>query len=188
MVSAIGTSWRFAPGAPNERKAFAGGAGLYGDLTPVAGLNLRFEAYGGRNLANIGTLSLATGNAAEDMDEAGGFLSVKYALAEQHALYALGGAAMVLNDEDVVPSYGYPGAMMGDDPPASSAALTAGAGAGIKQNITARLGYEYKFDKMITFVLEGFMFQTEHVLSLFDADVDGKQTALGSELGLFFTF
>jgi hypothetical protein len=42
---------------------------------------------------------------------------------------------------------------------------------------------------MIAFVLEGFMFQTEHVLNpTFDADLDEKQTALGGELGLFFTF
>jgi opacity protein-like surface antigen len=186
-ISALGTSWRFAPGAANERKAFAGGVGLYGDVTPVSGLNLRFEAYGGRNLANLGTLSLATGNAAEDLNEAGGFLSAKYSLTEKHALYALGGAAMVLNDEDVLPSYTYAGAMPGDMP-AESTAVFAG-GAGIKQNITGRLGYEYKYDKMIAFVLEGFLFQTEHVLNQqFDADLDQKQTAVGAEVGLFFTF
>ncbi len=186
-VSAIGTNWRFAPDAANERKALAGGAGIYGDITPASGLNLRFEVYGGRNLANLATLSLGTGRVDEDLDEAGGFLSAKYSLTEQHALYALGGAAMVLNDEDVVPSYGYAGAMPGDMPAESSAALTGGAG--ITQNITARLGYEYKYDKMITFVLEGFMFQTEHVLNeAFDSELDGKQTALGSEIGLFFTF
>ncbi|MEY4548901.1 MAG: hypothetical protein RL685_5096 [Pseudomonadota bacterium] len=186
-ISALGTSWRFAPGAPTERKAFAGGVGLYGDVTPVSGLNLRFEAYGGRNLGNLGTLSLATGNAAEDLDEAGGFLSAKYWLTEQHGLYALGGAALVLNDEDLLPAYTYAGAMPGDMP-AESTAVFAG-GAGIKQNMTARLGYEYKHDKMVSFVLEGFLLQTEHVLNQqFDADLDQKQTSVGAEVGLFFTF
>lgn len=186
-VSAIGTNWRFAAGADNERKALAGGAGLYGDLTPATGFNLRFEVYGGRNLGNLATLSLGVGNATDDIDEVGGFVFAKYAAAEKHSLYAHAGAAVILNDDKVTPAYNYGGAMPGATPAPAPVAV---AGVpGMTQNMTARLGYEYRYDKMIAFVLEGFMFQSEHVLNQdFDADLDGKQTALGAESGLLFTF
>lgn len=186
-ISAIGTNWRFAAGAPNERKALAGGVGAYGDLTPATGFNLRFEVYGGRNLGNLATLSLGVGNATDDIDEVGGFAFARYAVAEKHALYAHAGAAVILNDDKVTPAYNYGGAMPGATPAPAPVAV---AGApGMTQNMTARLGYEYRYDKMIAFVLEGFMFQSEHVLDqAFDAGVDGKQTALGVDTGLLFTF
>lgn len=186
-VSAIATSWRFAPDTPTERKALAGAAGLYGDVTPLERFNLRFEAYYGQNFANLGSLSLGTGNAAEDIKEVGGFLSAKYGFTDAHALYMLAGAAKVLNDEDVVPSYTYGTVAMGVIP-AESTATVAGTGAGMTSNLTARLGYEYRYDKTIALMAEGFAFQSEHVLNdVFDGDIDGDRTALGAELGLFFT-
>jgi hypothetical protein len=194
-VSGIATNWRFAAGAAAERTAFAGGGGLYGDVTPFERFNVRFEAYYGQNLGNLGALSVGTGNASEngDIKEVGGFLSAKYGLDDTHALYMLAGMAKVLNDEDVVPSYAYPaGAVaavaMGMPPPAESTATLAGTGAGITSNLTARLGYEYRYDKMIALQLEGFMFQTEHVLdTTVDADIDGDRSAFGAEIGLLFT-
>jgi hypothetical protein len=186
-VSAIGTSWRFTPDQPTERKAFAGGAALYGDVTPAERFNIRFEAYWGQNLANIGALTLGQGNPTDDIKEVGGFLSAKYGLNETHALYTLVGAAKVLNDDKVVPAYTYPAVADGAPAPADSAA-TPGAGPGMKQNIVARLGYEYRYDKSLAFMLEGFFFDTEHVLNQdYDADLDGHQTALGTEIGLLFT-
>jgi hypothetical protein len=186
-VSAIGTSWRFAPDQATERKAFAGGASLYGDVTPAERFNIRFEAYWGQNLANLGALTLGQGNATDDIKEVGGFLSAKYGLNDTHALYTLVGMAKVLNDEDVVPSYTYPAQAMGAPAPAESTA-TPGAGPGMKQNIVARLGYEYRYDKSLALMLEGFMFDTEHVLNTdFDSDIDGHQTAFGTEIGLLFT-
>lgn len=186
-VSAIATSWRFAPDAAAERNALTGGVGLYGDVTPAAGFNLRFEAYAGRNLANIGALSLGTGNAVDDLDEVGGFVSARYALTETHALYGHAGMAKVLNDEDVLPSYTYGAVAMGMTPAESSATL-AGTGAGITQNMVARLGYEYRFDKTIAVMAEGFWFNTKHVLNQdFDADLDADRMAVGGEIGLFFT-
>jgi opacity protein-like surface antigen len=191
-VSLLATRWRFSPGAAAERKAFAGGASLYGDLTPLQRLNLKLEAYVGQNLANLGTLALGTGNAVNDIQEVGGFVSAKYGLTDAHALYGLVGMAKALNSEDVVPSYGYPGvdlAMLPTPLPAESAAvLTAGAGAGFTQNLTFRLGYEYRHDKSIALMAEGFAFQTQHVLiPQLDAELPSSRTALGGELGLMFT-
>lgn len=186
-VSAIGTSWRFTPDTPTERKALAGAVGLYGDVTPFERFNLRFEAYYGKNFGNLGSLSLGTGNATNDIKEVGGFLSAKYGLTDSHALYMLAGAAKVLNDEDVVPSYTY-GTVAPMTVPLESTATVAGTGAGMTSNLTARLGYEYRYDKTIAVMAEGFAFQSEHVLNpTFDADIDGDRTALGAELGLFFT-
>lgn len=186
-VSALATSWRFAPDTAAERKALAGGAGLYGDVTPAERFNIRFEAYGGQNLANLGALSLGQGNNTEDLQEIGGFVSAKYGFTDAHALYGLAGYAKVLNDEDVLPSYGYAGVMMGTTPAESSATL-AGTGPGIKQNLTARLGYQYTHDKTVSVMAEGFFFNTEHALNPdFDADLDETQTAVGAEVGIFFT-
>jgi hypothetical protein len=186
-IGAIGTSWRFAPDQPTERKAFAGAVGLYGDLVPFEHFSLRFEAYLGRNYANLGALSLGTGNAVNNLDEVGGFVSAKYNLTDSHALYMLAGTAHVLNDEDVVPSYTY-GTVADGVIPLESTATVAGTGAGIAWNYTARLGYEYRYDKMIAVMAEGFMFKTKHVLNaVFDSDIDAERTALGAELGLLFT-
>jgi hypothetical protein len=188
-VSAIATSWRFAPDTATERKALAGSAGLYGDVTPVEGLNLRFEAYYGQNLANMGALTLSQGNAAEDISEVGGFLSAKYSLTPAHALYVTAGTARVLNDEDVVPAYSYAGMLDPAMPPAASAATIAGTGPGMVWNNVLRLGYEYRYDKTIAFLLEGFGFQSKHVLepTIDAARFDDEQTAFGTELGLLFT-
>jgi len=188
-VSAIATSWRFAPDQAAERKALAGAVGLYGDVTPVEGFNLRFELYGGQNLANMGSLSLGQGNTTNDLKEIGGFLSGKYSFTPAHALYFLAGHARVLNDEDVVPAYGYGAVAMGAPAPAESAAtITAGAGPGMTENTTGRLGYEYRYDKTVGVLLEGFMFQSKHVLDpTYDSDIDGDVTSFGAELGILFT-
>lgn len=185
-VSAIASRWRFAPTADNERKALAGAGNIYGDVTPVAGLNLRFEAYYGTNLANMGALSLGNGSVVEDINEVGGFLSGKFALNESHALQFLAGMAKVLNDEDLVPAYNYPGVMPTDPAPAAATAVIAGTGPGMVSNLTARLGYEYRYSKPVAVVLEGFLFQSDHKLNAtFDTDrFDSKQTAIGAELGL----
>jgi hypothetical protein len=85
-----------------------------------------------------------------------------------------------------VPSYTYPTIPMGMDPAESTA--TPGAGPGMTQNIVARLGYEYRYDKSLAFMLEGFLFDTEHVLdAVYDEELDGHQTAFGTEIGLLFT-
>jgi hypothetical protein len=179
-VSALASRWRFAPDTATERYAFAGAGGLFGDFTPAERLNIRFEAYVGRNLANTGALSLGNGNVTNDIDEAGGFLSAKYGFTDAHALYGFAGMAKVLNDEDVLPSYGYP-------VPATPVATASGTGPGMASNLTARLGYEYRHSKAVAVLAEGFLFNSKHVLDPMDAAVDDTRTALGAELGLLFT-
>ena len=58
----------------------------------------------------------------------------------------------------------------------------------MKQNLTVKLGYEYRYNKSLAFLVEGFMFQSQHVLNpTVDADIEGDRTALGGEAGLLFT-
>jgi hypothetical protein len=74
-------------------------------------------------------------------------------------------------------------------PPAASTATISGAGPGMVWNNVLRVGYEYRYDKTIAFLLEGFGFQSKHVLEpTIDAlRFDDEQTAFGTELGLLFT-
>ncbi|MCU0682921.1 MAG: hypothetical protein MUF34_11840 [Polyangiaceae bacterium] len=188
-VSGIANRWRFTPDAPTERYAFAGAAGLFGDLSPLKALNLRFEGYAGRNVANLGLLGLGQGNAADDVDEAGGFVSIKYNVTEAHAVYAFGGTARALDPAKVAPSYAYASAPADGAAPAPSAATLAGTGPGLRWNRTARLGYEYRPSKAIAVLGEGFWFRTRHALNAdFDAARFGAvRHAVGAELGLLFT-
>lgn len=197
-VNGIATLWRFAPKTPAQKKSFAGAAGIYGDVTPAERFNLRFEAYYGQNLANMGALSLGFGRASlnamgeaevVNMNEVGGFLSAKYGFSDQHAVYGTFGLAKVLNDDDVVQSYTPPVVdAMGNV--TSAAALNAANGPGMKQNLSARLGYEYRYDKSIAFLFEGFLFQTEHQLDETTRNaglIKGDVGAAGVETGLLFT-
>jgi hypothetical protein len=187
----IGTQWRFNPSADDERKALAGAVGLYGDLTPIKPFNVRFEVYAGQNVATLGLLGIGMGNVVDDIKEVGGALSAKFSLSENHGIYGLFGLAKVLNDDKVRQSYAYAPTtipMDGTDPLEANAALVAANGPGMKQNLTARLGYEYRHDKSIAFMLEGFMFNTKHVLdATYDDELDDSPTAVGAELGLVFT-
>jgi hypothetical protein len=186
-VSALASRWTPGIHTAAERNAFAGAAGLFGDVTPAERFNLRFEAYFARNGGNTGMLSLGAGSATEDIDEVGGVVSAKYGVTEAHALYVTGGIAKILNDDKVTPGYTYPTIVEGMTPAASTAVLAAG-NPGMKQNLVGRLGYEYRHDKSVAFVLEGFFFNSEHVLNPIDiARFDEKQTALGAEIGLLFT-
>ncbi|HEU4533452.1 MAG TPA: hypothetical protein VFS00_05015, partial [Polyangiaceae bacterium] len=188
-VSGIANSWRFAPDLPAERRALAGAAGVFGDLTPFKPLNLRFEGYGGRNLANLGTLAIGQGSAADDVDEVGGFVSAKVALSASHALYGLAGTARVLNPSKVLPSYSYPTLPTDGSAPAAASATLAGTGPGMRWNRTARVGYEYRHNKAVAVLAEGFWFRSRHVLNAeFDAGrFEAVRQAFGGELGLLFT-
>lgn len=198
-VDVLATQWRFAPRQPAEKKAFAGAFGIYGDVTPAERFNLRFEAYYGQNFANMGALAIGSGRAFMDptngatlvsMKEVGGFLSAKYGFNDQNALYGTFGLAKILNDDDVVPSYTAAVVDATTGAVTSAAALNAANGPGMKQNLSARLGYEYRYDKSIAFLLEGFLFKTNHQLdaaTLTAGVIKGDVSALGIETGLLFT-
>jgi len=187
-LNGIITRLRFAPGA-NERYAAAGAGGVFGELLPTDKLAVRFEAYIGRNVANLGALGLSNGSLAEDIDELGGWLSARQTLFEKHAVYGSYGFAHVLNGDDVVASYGYGPTLPGVPPPLSSATL-AGTGPGIRWNTAARLGYDYKPVKALALVAEGFWYKTRHVLLAVDENRAGSDTrhAFGGDVAMVYTF
>lgn len=199
-VDALATEWRFNPRLATDRKTFAGAFGLFGDITPAERFNVRFEGYYGQNFANMGALAIGMGRVAAatamapetivNIKEVGGFLSTKYGLTDAHALYGTFGLAKVLNDDDVVPSYGPTATLDAAGMVVISNAVSAANGPGMKQNLSARLGYEYRYDKSIAFSLEGFMFQTKHQLdaaTLMAGLIKGDRSAFGIETGLLFT-
>lgn len=187
-LNGIVTRLRFSPGSDDERHALAGAIGGFGELLPTETLAVRFEAYLGRNLANLGALALATGRTGKDVDEVGAWVSARQAFLEQHAVYASYGFARVLDGDDVVPSYIYPSALPGMLPALSSATL-AGSGPGIRWNTALRLGYDYKPIKALALVLEGFWYKTRHVLLGID-DRAGSDTphAFGADVAMVYTF
>lgn len=187
-LSGIITRLRFAAGSDDERYAVAGALAAFGELLPTETLAVRFEAYLGRNIANLGALALSNGRTAEDIDEVGAWVSARQGFFEKHAVYASYGFARVLNGSEVVPSYSYPAALPGVLPALASATL-AGSGPGIRWNTALRLGYDYKPVKALALVAEGSWYKTRHVLLAFD-DRAGSDTphAFGVDLAMVYTF
>jgi hypothetical protein len=188
-VSGIGTSMRLSPGTPAERRTFAGGLTGYADVT-VDRTTLRGEVSLGRNMANIGLLTLGQGG-PKDVDEWGGFFSVRHGFTDMHFVYASAGLMRVLNRDAVKASYSYPAASIPTDgsAPAFSAATLAGTGPGLLHNAGFNLGYELRLNKNLAFMLEGFYLWSEHKLA--DLDVgrtQGIRQAFGGELTAFVTF
>lgn len=178
-VSGIATSLWLSPGTAAERHTFAGGVTAFADVT-LGHTTLRGELTLGRNMANLGLLALGFGG-AKDLDEWGGFVSLRHAFTDRHAVYAHGGLARVLNRSDVAPSYGYATAT-------SAAALTS-TGPGLRANGALTVGYELRVHKHLAFMLEGFYLRSEHVLQAADeARLSGTREALGGELATFVTF
>lgn len=178
-VSGLATSLWLSPGTAAERHTLAGGVTAFADVT-WGRTTLRGELTLGRNMSNLGLLALGFGG-AKDLDEWGGFLSVRHAFTDVHALYAHAGLARVLNRSDVAPSYGYA--------TATSAAALTGTGPGLRANGAVTLGYELRVHQHLAFMLEGFYVRSEHVLQAVDeARLSGTREALGAELATFVTF
>ncbi|MDP1822222.1 MAG: hypothetical protein Q8L48_03240 [Archangium sp.] len=186
-LSALATSLRFDAGAPTERRTLAGGVSAFADVS-FGRTNLRAEVNVGRNMANIGLLTLGFGGAG-DVDEWGGFLSVRHGFTDMHFVYANAGLMRVLTPATVRASYGY-AALPPDGglPPMSSAALT-GTGPGLLHNAGVNLGYELRVSKNLAFMLEGFFMQSEHkLLDLDAARVSGLRRAFGGEVEACVSF
>lgn len=198
-VSALGTAILFNPG-PSAIRTFAGLGGVYANLR-FASLDLRVEAYAAQNAANLFLLGLSQGRAvavagqtgafeARDLREVGGFASAKVDLVDARlAGYATLGGAAILNPDDVVPSYGYAGTIDAANPPALSTATLAGAGPGMKWNVTGRVGLELKLLDGFSFLAEGFWHRSFFALVAVDQSrVKGVAQALGVETGFLYTF
>lgn len=180
--SALGSAPRFVKGTDSERRA-AYGVNAFADLN-LGPLNLRAEVYYAQNLANLGTLTLAQGRFGMDVRDLGGYVSAKANLGK-HALYFIGGAAVVLNPDDMVPGY-TPGVATTMAPPVRVAAL----GPGIMWNSTLRAGYSITPWKSLTLVVEPLLYVTQHKLAQSDLDngVDPKRMSPGVEFGALFVF
>ena len=184
--SGIATRLRLGLGAKDERRAGSYSGNVFVDIGKADGFQLKGEGYVSRNLNNLGSLSLGFGNAAHDMDEVGGFLSGRQQLAEQHAVYVTVGAAGVLNAKDVVPDYSITAGAAGA---AATRALTA-TGPGMKFNMSAKLGYEYRPYKPIAIIVEPTMFRSRHVLQKADWGQFGDplRNAFGFETAMMYFF
>ena len=179
-VSALATRIPFNFRAPDERHATAFATALFSELAPSDTTHIRVELNFGQNTANLGMLSLSQGRAATDVQDLGGFISVRQVLTGMHAIYGMAGYQKVLDPSKVVPSY---------DAPATGAATLSGTGPGLLHNGSVRLGYELKPHRKLAFVLEGFLFQSHHRLQAADApNFDPDRTALGLETGAILSF
>jgi len=188
-VSAIATPFPFGRGTDQERRAFAFSTVLFSELFPTADTNVRAELNFGQDSANLALLSLAQGQLAEDVREVGGWVSVRQALASEHALYAMVGIAHVLNRDDLLPSYTYASPPADGTPPAFSTATLAGTGPGIRDNATVRIGYEFKPVSTTSIILEGFGYRTHHRLLAVDvARADAVRHVYGVESGVLLSF
>ena len=166
-----------------KRQLFAYGVSGHLDLNILDHkLGVRAKGYFGRNLANLGLLSLAFGNAASDVGEVGGFLSLKYKFDNRLGLYAGGGLAQVLNT--------------------ASMPNIAQGGPGIEQNMNLMVGLDYPLaDNLMTF-LEVNYYRTRHhlqgltpnptpagpVQTANQGPFAGQRLALTGTGGLSFTF
>ena len=189
-VSGIASDFRFygpaaATGGVPERRAFSGAAALYGDFLISPMTNVRWEGYIARNAQNFGLLALGTGDFRHDIDEVGGFISIRQQLVnEMNWIFGYAGIASVLNKGVMNPGYAATPTAAGGFTYAAS-----GQGFGISQNITGHLGYEYRPVANLAFMVEGFWYRTNHKLIGADVTaVSSEATAAGAEVGVMYTF
>lgn len=178
-LSAIATSLRFE-GASGPERRLAGAVALFGELT-MGRTNARLEASIGRNSANLGLLTIGTGYAGTDVDEVGGFVSVRQGLHAQHFVSARAGYARLIDAAKVRASYGYQ--------TNSTVAVSMGTGAGIKSNLSTAAAYEFRPLKNLGFVFETTYFRTEHQLVSSDVDqMNATREAVVFDLSALVTF
>lgn len=192
-LSGLATSILFKAGTADASRTFAGLGGAFADVT-FASVNLRAEAYVSQNTSNLGMLTLAfgragTGTAVTNLADVGGFISARVPVGTLLGLYGQIGGATILNGADLVPSYAYSGTIDPANLPAFSAAALSGSGPGLLWNVAARVGFEVKIWKGLSFNLEGFWYRTHHTLQAIDVGRTGTTTqAFGGETAFIYLF
>ncbi|XXX82524.1 hypothetical protein WMF30_27600 [Sorangium sp. So ce134] len=185
-ASVIATRLAFDANLPTEEGRLALGGNLFAEITAGA-LNLRAEAYGGQNLANLGLLTLAQGYRAKDVAEVGGWVSGKLTF-DAHALHLIAGAALVASADDMQLGY-TPGAPATDAAPATAPARVGGNGPGIERNVTVRAGYAFTPLKGLSIVLEPSVMLTRHKLDpAAEADKGADRVGWAVETGGLYQF
>jgi hypothetical protein len=182
-VSGLATSVIMGMGKPEQHRSFAGGVSAFADLT-FGRTSLRGELSVGKNMANLGMLSIGFGTVAHDMPEWGGFLSVRHGFTEMHFVYVNAGLMRVLDRANVATSYT---STTASDGVVTSALGTTGPG--MLHNAGVTLGYELRINKNLGFLLEGFFMQTEFRLLAADvARFNPTRQAAGGELAAVVSF
>ncbi|WP_437597947.1 hypothetical protein [Sorangium sp. So ce590] len=186
-ASLIGTQLAFDANLPTEEGRLAVGGNLFAEVTSGP-LNVRAEAYGGQNLANLGLLTLGQGYSTNDVTEVGGWVSGKLTFLERHSVHLVAGAAMVLNTDDMRLGY-TPARAATAEAPATPLARVGGNGPGFERNVTVRGGYAFAPMKGLSIVLEPSVMLTRHKLGPDDAaQTDADRLGWGVETGGIYQF
>ncbi len=172
-------------GITKDLSRTAGGANGFVDAT-FGPVNLRAEAFAGQNLNNLGLLTLSQGTLESNVGEVGGWLSAKVKVSSLHALHVLGGVAAVTNPSGM--RAGYTPATVGADGKTTAATRVAANGPGIERNIALRAGYSLSPAPGLSFVIEPYVFLTEHKLVAADAALGANRRAFGVQSGAMYTF
>ncbi|AUX48505.1 hypothetical protein SOCE26_100430 [Sorangium cellulosum] len=186
-ASLIGTQLTFDANQPTEEGRLALGGNLFAELT-AGSLNVRAEAYGGQNLANLGALTLAQGYRTTDVTEVGGWVSGKLTFLDKHSVHLVAGAAVVASTDALRIGY-TPGTPAAGDVPGTAPARAAGNGPGIERNVTLRGGYAFAPLKGLSIVVEPSLMLTRHKLDeAAAAQVDADRVGWGVETGALYSF
>lgn len=100
---------------------------------------LRSEINYGQNLWNIGSLSIARGDATRNVKELGGHISANYHVMENHFIFGGLGYAKADNRSEVIP----------------------GNSTSISKNFISRVGWEYKVEEDLSWISEITQFETQ---------------------------
>ncbi|WP_434041528.1 MULTISPECIES: hypothetical protein [Sorangium] len=186
-ASLIGTRLTFDANLETEEARTALGGNLFAEVTSGP-LNVRAEAYGGQNLANLGLLTLGQGYRTNDVTEVGGWVSGKLSFLETHAVHLVAGVAMVSSTDDMLLGY-TPGTPATDGAPATNPARVGGNGPGIERNVTLRGGYAFAPIKALSIVLEPSLMLTRHKLDpAASAQTEPSRLGWGVETGALYQF
>lgn len=186
-ASVIGTRLVFDANQETEEGRMAFGGNLFAELT-TGPLNVRAEAYGGQNLANLGLLTLAQGYRTNDVTEAGGWVSAKLSFLDIHSLHLVAGAAFVLNTDDMQLGY-TPGTPATGATPATAPVRVGGNGPGIERNVTLRAGYAVAPLKGFSIIVEPSLMFTRHKLDPeAEAQLGADRLGWGVEAGGLYQF
>jgi hypothetical protein len=113
---------------------------------------IKSEAYYGKNLANLGALSIGKGTDSKDVKEFGGNITLQRKLAEKCLLFGGLGMAKVDNASEITP-YALNTSNVITQP-------------GIRNNFLARLGYEYLLSDDLSFLTEISRYETTSKIAL----------------------
>ena len=180
-ISSIATQILVDRVANQYRSAW--GLNAFAELkTSDSAFNLRAEAYGGRNLANLSMLSLSFGNSVADVSEVGGWLTGRWGISSQTGVFGGVGYAQVLNPQQMLASYSV------TSNGSSNSYQLSGTGPGIERNGTLRLGMDYKPEPNLTWFLEYAYLTTYFHLLGGDSIVEPIRFASVGQAGMMYSF